>query len=127
MVGRSVFQKLREFRRLHELSWGHQAAELYRMDRKARGAALCDQRANSIADMAAVLAGAGQGNRVRPAQEKEEENKTNTAAAAAKATVFWANEADLNIAESWSANVVHVTGLPTLKPTPETAEAEAEA
>ncbi|EFX00148.1 hypothetical protein CMQ_7150 [Grosmannia clavigera kw1407] len=122
VVGRSVFQKLREFRRLHELSWGHQASDLYAMDRKARGAALCDQRANSIADMAAVLAGAGHGNRIRLSADKDQAAASTAPATLTEATVFWANDADIQTAESWSKNVVHVAGIPTLKAAPETVE-----
>ncbi|KAK1674516.1 transcriptional regulation of mitochondrial recombination-domain-containing protein [Colletotrichum godetiae] len=80
-AGQSVFQKLREFRRMHELAWEDDL--LYRehrtellkpkpikpvrkivRNRHERSLALNDQRANSIADMAAVLAGFGRGNRL---------------------------------------------------------------
>ncbi|KIH92152.1 hypothetical protein SPBR_03089 [Sporothrix brasiliensis 5110] len=117
VVGQSVFQKLREFRRLHELSWGHQKNDMYALDRKALGEALNDQRANSIADMAAVLAGAGQGNRI---QVRGAEASASTSAVVpadgklAEAIVFWANDQDRNIAGSWSKNVRHAAGLPPL-------------
>lgn len=114
VVGQSVFQKLREFRRRHELSWGYQKQELYKLDRKELGAALCDQRANSIADMAAVLAGSGHGNRIRTLKDGEPAKKGTTALA--DATVFWADEFDRNNAESWSKNVIHVAGIPHLSP-----------
>ncbi|CAK7274035.1 hypothetical protein SEPCBS119000_005962 [Sporothrix epigloea] len=107
VVGQSVFQKLREFRRLHELSWGYQREDFYAMDRKSLGAALNDQRSNSIADMAAVLSGAGQGNRIHVRGNGAE-------AKLAEAVVFWANEQDRNIAEKWSKNVRHAAGLPSL-------------
>ncbi len=55
VIGQSVFQKLREFRRQHELSWGYQTEEIYRMSRSEKGKTLNDQKANAIADMAAVL------------------------------------------------------------------------
>ncbi|OAA58479.1 hypothetical protein SPI_06552 [Niveomyces insectorum RCEF 264] len=139
VIGQTVFQKLREFRRLHELSWGHQASQLYALDRRERGAALNDQRANCIADIAAVLAGAGAGNKMRKKvrapwiswtggktaedkalhRQRVQEAEAEAAAAAAAsppklapATVFWANEYDRNIAESWSENVVHAAGIP---------------
>ncbi|OLN87822.1 hypothetical protein CCHL11_00530 [Colletotrichum chlorophyti] len=83
-AGQAVFQKLREFRRLHELCWDDsllyetrtnpagEARKRYR-NRQQRGFALNDQRANSIADMAAVLSGAGRGNRLFvSAREKTE-------------------------------------------------------
>ncbi|KAJ0160311.1 hypothetical protein CTA2_8189 [Colletotrichum tanaceti] len=91
-AGQSVFQKLREFRRLHELCWDESIRFTKNTDtstgvtktrvrnRFERGVALNDQRANSIADMAAVLAGAGRGSRllVSPQEKKTvlEEGKT---------------------------------------------------
>ena len=67
-IGRSVFQKLREFKKRHELEWGREdAAEeerLLRMSKPERGRAINDQRANAVADVAAVLAGAGKGNKM---------------------------------------------------------------
>lgn len=61
-VGRSVFQKLREFRQLHELQWGWQADELKKLSRRERGEKIHNQKPNAIADMAAVLGGAGRGS-----------------------------------------------------------------
>ncbi|KAL2074600.1 hypothetical protein VTL71DRAFT_8378 [Oculimacula yallundae] len=57
-IGLSAFQKLREYRKRHELEWGNEI--LLDKDNKVRslkerGKALCDQKANSVADMAAVL------------------------------------------------------------------------
>ncbi|WQF75525.1 Putative large ribosomal subunit protein mL67 [Colletotrichum destructivum] len=92
VAGQSVFQKLREFRRLHELCWDESLRFTKNTDtftgvtktrvrnRLERGVALNDQRANSIADMAAVLAGVGRGSRllVSPQEKKAvlEEGKT---------------------------------------------------
>jgi hypothetical protein len=61
-VGRSVFQKLRELQKRHQLEWDDPA--LLRMSKRERGKAINDQRGNSVADLAAVLAGRGKGNRV---------------------------------------------------------------
>lgn len=61
-VGRSVFQKLRELQKRHQLEW--EDPELLAMSREQRGHALNDQRANCIADLAVVLGGAGKANRV---------------------------------------------------------------
>ncbi|KAH6624262.1 transcriptional regulation of mitochondrial recombination-domain-containing protein [Chaetomium sp. MPI-SDFR-AT-0129] len=61
-IGRSVYQKLREFQKRHQLEWEDPA--LLAMSREERGHALNDQRANCIADLAAVLAGAGKANRM---------------------------------------------------------------
>ncbi|KAF9875562.1 hypothetical protein CkaCkLH20_06943 [Colletotrichum karsti] len=82
-AGQSVMQKLREFRAMHELCWGDEitfrprATDMNPDDDKKqvrsrweRGRALNDQRANSIADMAAVLAGKGRGNRLLVAQRE---------------------------------------------------------
>ncbi|EEY20651.1 conserved hypothetical protein [Verticillium alfalfae VaMs.102] len=74
-AGQSAFQKLREYRRRHELEWGDE--KLYRTKedaatgrlvrstrtRKERGFAIHEQRENAIADMAAVLAGGGRGSK----------------------------------------------------------------
>ncbi|GKT95546.1 LOW QUALITY PROTEIN: hypothetical protein Ct61P_13396 [Colletotrichum tofieldiae] len=83
-AGQSVFQKLREFRHLHELCWDDSLRFTKNTDtftgitktrvrnRHERGVALNDQRANSIADMAAVLAGVGRGSRLHVSpQEKK--------------------------------------------------------
>lgn len=64
-----MFQKLREFRKRHELEW--EDPEMKKMDKKERGKVLNDQKGNSIADMAAVLGGAGKGNKVWVSEEAE--------------------------------------------------------
>lgn len=68
VVGRNVMQKLREFRRRHELEWGWQAEELLSRSRRERGELIHNQRSNAVADIAAVLAGAGRGNRMWTAE-----------------------------------------------------------
>lgn len=83
VVGRNVMQKLREFRHRHELEWGWQTEELASKSRRARGKLIHNQRSNAVADIAAVLSGAGRGNRMwtdKPLQEDAE-----AAAAAAPA------------------------------------------
>lgn len=64
VVGRSVMQKLREFRHRHELEWGWQAEELLSRSKRDRGELIHNQRSNAVADIAAVLAGVGRGNRM---------------------------------------------------------------
>lgn len=64
LVGRNVMQKLREFRHRHELEWGWQAREFLSKSRRERGELIHNQRSNAIADIAAVLAGKGRGNRM---------------------------------------------------------------
>lgn len=179
VVGRNVFQKLREFRKLHELQWGWQAKEFKKLNKYDRGERIHNQKPNAVADIAAVLSGAGRGNlmwtkEAEPAAQVEEsaaldavtdgESKTEstegqtetkfenpdtaevalsttpaapaqadkTAAAKApkvekkkakevvpsapktllKATVYWANDMDLEWARKWSDNVIHELGLP---------------
>lgn len=120
-VGRSVFQKLRELKHLHEVNWAPdfrlktpdeytdgdkeavENAEKEGRDftpvrtRKDRGVALNKQKANTIADMAAVLAGQGKGNKMTEAKE----------GALVGVTVSWRTDLDQNYATEWSDNVSH--------------------
>lgn len=73
VVGRNVMQKLREFRHRHELEWGWQAEELASKSRRERGELIHNQRSNAVADIAAVLAGAGRGNKMWAAEKTEAE------------------------------------------------------
>lgn len=125
-VGRTVFQKLRELKHLHEVQWHedlryksekeytkqdkktvkakHEAGFLeYKPLRtvKQRGKALNAQKGNAIADMAVVLAGEGAGNRVLVSQAED------GAKDLVQVTVSWANDQDRNFAEEWSTNVTH--------------------
>lgn len=106
VVGVSAFQKLREFRRLHELSYPE---EMLALPKAERGKALNDQKANSVADMAAVLAGRGRGNLM--AREVAEDGGADRPSRV-EATVYWADERDRHFAREWSENVTHETGLP---------------
>lgn len=116
-VGRSVFQKLREFRKRHELEWGdkERVDELRKLVRPWRGGkqelgkALNDQKANSVADMAAVLGGAGKGNRIWAKPRSDED-----AGELHTATIYWADELDQTHAQSWPDNVRHVAGIPEM-------------
>ena len=69
-VGRSLYQRLRECKTLHELAWGD---EMYHDDktgrlltRSERGRKLKDQKPYIVADIAAVLGGIGKSNKIRP-------------------------------------------------------------
>ncbi len=119
-VGESVDQRLREFKRLHELSWGDEL--LFKEDgspttKQERGRLLNDQKANAIADMAAVLAGAGGGNKIwtrepgsGPASPRTSPARETTAGEERQlldVVVYWENESLRDYAESWSANVSH--------------------
>lgn len=121
-VGRSVFQKLRELKHLHEVAWDDEfrykrpeeytAADHKRIAEEAekgiqgyrpirskreRGVALNAQKQNSIADVAAVLGGLGRGNRITEAETQK----------LVDVTVSWANDLDKEYAEEWPSNVSH--------------------
>ncbi|CAJ2509939.1 Uu.00g058390.m01.CDS01 [Anthostomella pinea] len=130
-VGRSVYQRLRECKRLHELAWDD--ATLYDRDtgrtltRLQRGRRLNDQKANTVADMAFVLGGAGKGNKMWVSEDAglvesskgEVDAETPDAGAVVKtkteeglkslvkATVWWRDELDRNHAREWPDNVTH--------------------
>jgi hypothetical protein len=116
-VGRSVLHKLREFRKRHELEWGDEATidEMRKLIKPGRGGGhelgrvLNDQKANSVADIAAVLAGVGKGNRIW-AKPQQDDN----AGELHQATIYWAEELDQAYAQSWPQNVSHVLGLPEI-------------
>ncbi|KAK4169457.1 transcriptional regulation of mitochondrial recombination-domain-containing protein [Cladorrhinum sp. PSN259] len=118
-IGRSVYQKLRELRKRHELEWDNE--ELLNVSRHERGKMLNDQKGNAVADLAHVLAGNGKGNRVLKASlkkdvaEKEGEEKEGgekEEGVLQKTTVYWASEQDRYFAREWTDNVTHVVGLP---------------
>lgn len=80
-VGRSVFRQLREWRRLHELSWGWQTKDFLRMNKYERGHAIHNQKSNAVADIAAVLGGRGRGNLMwttEPLEVEAEEHPIST-------------------------------------------------
>lgn len=122
-VGRAVFQKLRELKHLHEVAWDDsllykKPIEYNEAERKAaarraaeeepeprftrskaeRGMALNAQKANSIADMAAVLGGGGAGNKIK---------STETLGLKVPVRVVWSDIGDAGYAEKWPRNVTH--------------------
>lgn len=123
-VGRTVFQKLRELKHLHEVAWDNDT--LYKQpleyteaenrsaaqrsakgqefrvlrDKAQRAKALNAQKANSVADIAAVLAGAGPGNKIKEATEHGTDVLMSV-------TVNWTDVQDMGYAELWSENVTH--------------------
>ena len=136
-IGRSVFQKLLELKKRHALEWDDE--RLLRMPKRERGRELNDQRGNAVADLAAVLAGRGKGNKMvvckrwpllgeQQQQQQQQQQKGQDGQEVAKeggegkqeaprpklqtATIYWANEQDKFYAESWTDNVTHVVGLP---------------
>lgn len=130
-IGRSVFQKLRELKHMHEVAWSedfrYKTPEEYTegdktavanaeaegrdftpiRTRKDRGQALNKQKANTIADMAAVLAGQGKGNKVLQKTEGDKKGSEAEEGKLTEVTVSWSNEHDRNYAMEWSANVSH--------------------
>jgi hypothetical protein len=116
-VGRSVFHIMREFRMAHETNWSDDLLrdpETNRtLTKHERGKRLNNQKANSIADMAAVLGGVGKGNKIFMSVEQGGENVVAAGdgygkdAGLVKATVFWMNGLDQNYAVEWSPNVTH--------------------
>ncbi|KAI0145940.1 transcriptional regulation of mitochondrial recombination-domain-containing protein [Hypoxylon sp. NC0597] len=123
-VGRSVFQRLRECKTLHELAWGDDmfyAEDGKPLTKHERGKKLNDQKANTIADMAAILGGTGKGNKIWMPVTEDPKELANLAAddeknvkedkqgvkALVKAEVWWVNDQDRNFAESWPSNISH--------------------
>ena len=149
-VGRSVYQKLRELKKRHELEWEDE--RLLNLPKKLRGIELNDMRGNFVADLAYVCAGHGKGNLVvvkeeedskvkkkksknskvvqanqagenkaiEQEQQQQEEEKANKAPKLHPVTVYWANEQDKYYAESWTDNVTHIVGIPDYLPGPKT-------
>lgn len=123
-VGRTVFQKLRELKHLHEVAWDNhtlykqpleytEAENRSAAQRAAKGQefrvlrnkaqrakALNAQKANSVADIAAVLAGAGPGNKIK-------ETTKHGTDVLMSVTVNWTDVQDMGYAELWSENVTH--------------------
>ncbi|KAL5612792.1 hypothetical protein BROUX41_004124 [Berkeleyomyces rouxiae] len=127
VVGQSVFQRLREFRTRHLHEWGDDmflkpnpdkpGLKLSR-SRKERGAAIIAQKPNAIADLAAVLSGAGAGSRMW--LQKDDGSKT-----LCTATVEWKNPGDHQYAQSWTENVTHIDVSPAEQSASSVVEGEA--
>jgi hypothetical protein len=140
--GLQALHKLREYRKLHELSYplGLIKGEKGRLlGKKARGKVLMDQKANSVADIAAVLKG-----QESDLEESLKEKETSRVRADKRPTpkrgiirkaqkleakiaeleevetepvkIKWANILDAEFAESWPETVVH-DGLATTRHT----------
>ncbi|MCJ1358401.1 MAG: hypothetical protein MMC33_008401 [Icmadophila ericetorum] len=136
LLGLSAFRKLREYRRLHETQYplediteteGPKKGHLF--PKKKRGFFLMDQKANSVADVAAVLLQAEKGpseeqiaaakRRLRSdgrppakigvgAQTKSEVLEV-VGKGVEGVRIRWANILDAEYAETWPAAVVHDT------------------
>lgn len=125
-AGRSVYQKLRELKHLHEVAWSDEvrykrpdqytSQDKERIEekkamgiqhrpprsRQERGVVLNAQKTNAIADMAAVLAGQGLGNKMLLNAEATKDDDR-----LLKVSVSWSNDQDKGYAQTWSDNVAH--------------------
>ncbi|OBT63569.1 hypothetical protein VE03_07006 [Pseudogymnoascus sp. 23342-1-I1] len=102
-AGLNAFRMLREYRTLHETQWPKEFAlddKGRTLSRKLRGRKLCDQRANSIADISATL---GKVSLV----EKSVKDKTEKEVEEITTTVRWSDILDAEYAASWPQSVVH--------------------
>jgi hypothetical protein len=114
-VGLSAFQKLREYRRRHELEWGDEiflTEEGKTVPKKIRGRQICDQKANSVADIAAVLGRLA----LKEKPKKELVNGRLVSPPSiglkkegrgVKVEVLWRDLNDAEYAETWADNVEH--------------------
>lgn len=136
-VGRSVFAKLREFRRRHELEWEDDVYFEMRPDgnrrvltRQQRGLKIHEQLPNAVADMAAVLSGIGKSNKMWLEAPPTKEAATEAGDAAGEgsesaaetsegklcqATIFWSNGIFKHHARDWTPNVIHGAMDDTMK------------
>lgn len=73
------------------------------VEKKKRGRLLCDQKANSVADMAYVFSRLGEGG------EEGENIGLVGAGTGSQVKIEWWDLRDAEFAETWSANVEHET------------------
>lgn len=123
-IGRSVFHIMREFRMRHDVAWNDNLLrddETNRtLNRHERGVKLNErQKANAIADMAAVLGGVGKGNKmwvpvlegsenlVDTSGETRTDGESGSTEGLLRTSIFWSNDLDKNFAKEWPANVSH--------------------
>ncbi|KAI9698765.1 MAG: hypothetical protein M1836_003875 [Candelina mexicana] len=130
--GLTAFRKLREYRKLHELSYPLDVIKDKNgklLSKKQRGKKLMDQKANSIADIAAVLQSREKVNGVGEAEEtgvkdtsprdklaivEEEAAETRWKIGGFedkdqrdKVKISWADILDAEYAETWPESVLH--------------------
>jgi hypothetical protein len=133
-VGLSAFQKLREYRKRHELEWGDEirldAEDSKKFEPiKTRGRKICDQKANSVADIAAVmdrwvkvpkaierksLVNEDGQSAVNLADEEahvavssEGNGHAEEGDSSVSVKIFWRDLNDAEFAETWTDNVEH--------------------
>ena len=135
VAGLEAYRKLREYRRLHETAYdrsiiteksGEHAGQL--MTTKKRGKVLMDQKANSVADLAAVLLQQQKGPRKGRVERAERRIKRvenlkmhlgegrvgkqpvdlgRELTGTEGVVVRWADPLDAEFAETWPAEVMH--------------------
>ncbi|KAI2642904.1 transcriptional regulation of mitochondrial recombination-domain-containing protein [Xylaria nigripes] len=138
LVSRSAYQLLRECKKMHMYDWDDsllfgENKRMLKIQERARR--INDQRANTIADIAAILGGLGKGNKMwvknnvqgadegaakedvegEGATKKDVEGEVEQVKAKVvdeinelnPATIFWANIDDRHYAIRWSKNVKH--------------------
>lgn len=122
--GLKTFQKLREYRKLHETQWPKSFALDPKTNRPLtrieRGRRLCDQKANSVADIAAALSAVTLKREVREVEvevEREVEGgkkvvekelrEMKVLEPLVNATVQWNDILDAEFAAHWPKTVVH--------------------
>ncbi len=131
-AGLLAFRKLREFRKLHELSYDVEIVKDKErpgmlLNKKKKGRVLMNQKANSIADMAAVLkqqaeeaevvaaiaAKAAKGDMTVEQTEQEQERRPRQKPSqigpegVKGVSIAWRDVYDATYAESWPQEVVH--------------------
>ncbi|KAI1378309.1 transcriptional regulation of mitochondrial recombination-domain-containing protein [Hypoxylon crocopeplum] len=123
-VGRSVYQRLRECKKYHELSWGDDmffGKDGTPLTKFERGKKINDQKANTVADMAAVLGGRGKGNKINRIVHADIDELVEVDVGDERALkvvdkgipglmqceIWWENYEDRKYARRWPDNVTH--------------------
>ena len=104
--GREALHKLREYRKLHELSYPledfkSEKSEHALLEKKKRPRWLMNQKANSIADIAAVL------QRQEDKEKAMQQSNGGEETSVEGVRISWRNILDAEYAESWPGGVVH--------------------
>lgn len=103
-IGLKTFRKLREFRKLHETAYPKELVQ--GLTKKEKKYKLMDQKANSIADLAASLEWEiAQAN--RKAEETKETKNPSPAVGKDEVIVRWHDVYDAQYAKSWPEFVSH--------------------
>ena len=123
--GRSVYQKLREYRKRHELEWEKGSLDVGEdgnpVPIRKRARQLNDQHGNSVADIAYIVYKLSTENErfFAPAPKPKIGKRLGLhgESEGVPVGIRWADIADANFAKEWSKNVVHET-LASLRKNP---------